>query len=47
MIGRMVKAIFQYSTDGKIDTLELLKAGIYHGEITGEEYQRVKEILNF
>lgn len=46
MMGRMFKAIFPYSTNGKVNTLELLKAGIYHGEITGEEYQRVKEMLN-
>lgn len=46
MMDAMFKMIFQYSTDSKVDTLELLKAGIYHGEITGEEYQRVKEALN-
>lgn len=46
MMAWMYKAIFRYSPDDKVDTMELLKAGIYYGEITGEEYQRVKEILN-
>lgn len=46
MLIRMYKAIFQYRTDGEVDALELLKTGIYHGEITNEECQRVKEILN-
>lgn len=46
MIAWMYKAIFRYSPDDKVDTMELLKAGIYYGEITSEEYQWVKEILN-
>lgn len=46
MMDGLVKVIFPYNVDGKADILELLKAGIYHGEITGEEYQRVKEALN-
>jgi len=45
MMAWMYKMIFRCSPDGKVDTMELLKAGIYHGEITSEEYQRVKEIL--
>lgn len=46
MMAWMYKAIFRYSPDDKVDRMELLKAGIYHGEITIEEYQWVEEILN-
>ena len=45
MLDQIYKVVFPYRAEDKTGILEILEAGIYHGEITSEEYQRIKEML--